>query len=292
MRALIVAVQALAYALAIAQPVLAQTGSAQKIVSLDYCADQYVLQFVEPARILALSPDSKKPFSYLRDQAQDIPQIRPLTEDVLLAQPDLVVRSYGGGPNALGFFERSGLRVLQVGYANDLASIKRVTLEMADGLGVPEAGRALVADIDHRLAAIAATRDTRTASKSVLYMTTGGATSGPETLVHDMLVAAGLRNFQTQAGWRSLPLEQLAYKQPDRVALAQFNQATPNTESWSAVRHPLAQQQLWTRPTTVLEGAWTSCGAWFLLDAIEALATGQAATGVAADPSAGPSGSK
>jgi len=275
----------------VVQPVSAETAAqtkpAQQIISLDYCADQYVLQFVERSRILALSGDAQKSFSYLRDQANGIPQIRPLTEDVLLAQPDLVVRSYGGGPNALGFFARSGVKVLQVGYADDLAGVQRVTLEMAQGLWVPAAGQALVAEINRRLAAIAGARNHEAERDSVLYMTTGGATSGPETLVHEMFLAAGLRNFQTQAGWRSLPLEQLAYTQPDRVALAQFNQAAPNTESWSAVRHPLAQQQLRTRPTTLLEGAWTACGAWFLLDAIEALAAGQASINPGGDNAGG-----
>lgn len=244
----------------------------QKIISLDYCADQYVLQFAQRSQIFALSPDSQKSFSYLRDKAQGIAQIRPLAEDLLLARPDLVVRSYGGGPNAVSFFERSGVAVLQVGYANNLAGIKRVTAEMAAGLGVPEQGRALISDIDRRLAAIASSHNSALSKQSVLYMTTGGATSGPGTLVHDMLVAAGLSNFQSEVGWRSLPLEQLAYEQPDRVALAQFNQSAANTEIWSATRHPLAQQLLRTRPITALEGAWTSCGAWFLLDAVEALA--------------------
>lgn len=260
---------------------------AQKIVSLDYCADQYVLQFAETHRILALSPDATKPFSYLRKKAQGIPQLRPLAEDVLLAQPDLVVRSYGGGPNALRFFDRSGIRVLQVGYANGLTGIKQVTSAMAAGLGVPEKGAALVARIDERLAAISRARGSDSTASRVLYMTTGGATSGPGTLVHEMFVAAGLENFQDQPGWRSLPLERLAYDQPERVALARFNanvdikagkEQRPSAtqllpDRWSAVRHPVAQRQLRTRPTTTLDGAWTSCGAWFLLDAIEALAS-------------------
>ncbi|HBJ94399.1 MAG TPA: iron ABC transporter substrate-binding protein, partial [Hyphomonadaceae bacterium] len=70
----------------------------QRIISMDYCADQYVLALAEREDILALSPDADKTFSYLRDQADGIPQIRPVAESVLAAQPDLIVRSYGGGP--------------------------------------------------------------------------------------------------------------------------------------------------------------------------------------------------
>ena len=140
--------------------------------------------------------------------------------------------------------------------------------------------RPLPPPAETRLAAVAAQSAGAARTESALYMTSGGATSGPGTLIHQMLVAAGLRNFQQQPGWRSLPLERLSYEQPDKIAVARFNAETDSAKAleisspspWSAVRHPLAQAQLDSRPTINLNGAWTSCGAWFLLDAIEALA--------------------
>ena len=69
----------------------------RRIVSLDYCADQYVLKFADREDILALSPDAGKRFSYMRAAAEGIPTVRPRTADVLALQPDLVVRTYGGG---------------------------------------------------------------------------------------------------------------------------------------------------------------------------------------------------
>ena len=115
------------------QPIIAQAASAQRIISLDYCADQYVLKMVERERILALSPDAAKPFSYMREQAVGINTVRPLAENVLILKPDLVVRSYGGGPNANGFFERAGIPVLNLGWAQDFDGIKTLTRDMAAG---------------------------------------------------------------------------------------------------------------------------------------------------------------
>ena len=71
----------------------------RRIVSLDYCADQYVLRFADREDIVALSPNAGKRFSYLRAESKGIPQVRPRTADVLALAPDLVVRSFGGGPN-------------------------------------------------------------------------------------------------------------------------------------------------------------------------------------------------
>lgn len=243
-------------------------GNATRVVSLDYCADQYLLKMLPPSRILAVSPDADKHFSYMRDDAVGHRKVRPLAEDVLGLRPDLVVRSYGGGPRVANLLNSAGVDVLQLPYANSLADIRDASLAIAEGLGVPERGIEIVAEFDARLAAIGNSEPRGEA----LYMTPTGVTSGPGTLVHEMLQAAGLSNFEKAAGWRSLPLERLAYEQPDLIAAAFFDIDAIRPELWSPMRHPVARRHLAARPTVMLQGAWTSCGAWFLLDAIEALA--------------------
>lgn len=241
-----------------------------RIVSLDYCADQYVLKLVDRDRILAVSPDAGKFFSYMKAAATGLNTVRASAEDVLLLKPDLVVRSYGGGPGAERFFERSGVPVLNVGWASDLDDIRRVIQDMSIGLDEPERGRDLIAEFDRRLADVSA----KNLNETALYMTPLGVTTGPGSLIHEMLLAAGLDNFQQQPGWRSLPLERLAYEQPDRIAAAFFESDTRHKNAWSATRHPVARTQMLDQPTVHLPGAWTSCGSWFLMDAIEALADG------------------
>lgn len=245
------------------------TDRPMRIVSLDFCSDQYVLKLVDRDRILGVSPDAKKQFSYMRDTADGIASIKPIAEDVILKKPDLVVRSYGGGPNAAHFFEQAGIPVLNVGWANDLDGVKRVISEMSAGLDESEKGNQIIAQMDDRLNAIQSTFGDVTA----LYMTPTGVTSGAGSLVHEMLLAAGLTNFQDLPGWRSLPLERLAYEQPDIIAAAFFESKTNHKDAWSAMRHPVAKEQMIEQPTVMLQGAWTACGSWFLLDAIEALAS-------------------
>ena len=133
---------------------------------------------------------------------------------------------------------------------------------------MPERGLAIVTEMDERLSKIHVPNETRTA----LYMTPTGVTGGPGTQVDEMLLAAGFENFVQQPGWRSIPLERLAYEQPDIVAAAFFDAETNHPAMWSAMRHPVAKKQMSDRPTVLLQGAWTSCGGWFLVDAIEALA--------------------
>ena len=244
-------------------------GAPRRIVSLDYCADQYVLKFADREDILALSPDAEKRYSYMRAEAAGIPTVRPRTADVLVLEPDLVVRTYGGGHDIANFMEKPGVPVVQIGFPQTLAEVREEVLRAGAALGKPEKARKLVADMDRRLDALARRGFPR---KTVLYMTPAGVTTGEGTLVHELFEAAGVENFQKQPGWNPLPLERLAYERPDMVAASFFESATNHVDNWSAARHPVAQAQLRELPVVPLEGAWTACGGWFVLDAVEALA--------------------
>lgn len=244
------------------------SAAARRIVSLDYCADQFVLGLAERGRILALSPDAGAAFSYMRAAAEGLPTVRPRAEDVLVLEPDLVVRSYGGGPRARTFFERAGVPVLQIGFVDDIDDARAVVRDMARGLGAPERGEALVAEMDARLERARV----HAPGTRALYVTPAGFTAGPGTLVHHLLAAAGLDNFQSRPGWRPIPLERLAYESPDVVAVASFGEAHDHEDAWTPFRHPVARRAMRSLPAADLDGATTSCGGWFLADAVEALA--------------------
>ena len=246
-------------------------GPAGLIVSLDYCADQFVLGLADRERILALSPDAGKDFSYLRDEAAGLPTVRPRAEDVLALEPDLVVRNYGGGPRAAAFFERAGVPVLQIDYAPDIDTVRDRIREAAAVLEVPDRGEALIAEMDVRLArARAAAPDADT-----LYLAPSGVAAGSGTFVDHLIAAAGLDNFSDEVGWRSIPLERLAYETPDVYAVPRFERTNHNMV-WTPFRHPVAVRRVQAGPALPIDGATTSCGAWFLADAVEALAAGAA----------------
>lgn len=248
-----------------------------RIVSLDFCSDQYVLKLADRDQILAVSPDAVQEFSYMRNEARDIPTVRSIAEDVLALKPDLVVRSYGGGPKATAFFERAGIPVLQVGWTasvhgNGPNTIPQVLRDVSAGLGQAERGEALVEEFETRLAEI----KQEASGKSTLYITPSGVTTGGNSLAHEMMLAAGLNNYTQDPGWQSIPLEKLAYERPDLVAAAYFNAERNYEHAWSASRHPMAKRELTQNQRIDLDGAWLSCGGWFLIDAIEALAEGAA----------------
>ncbi len=239
-----------------------------RVVSLDYCADQFVLRFVPREQIAAVSPDARKYFSYMRNTHTDIPAVRSTSEDVLALSPTTVVRSYGGGPGATAFFKRAGVDVVQLAYPSTLIEVRENIRRVASDLGNPEEGERVVQEFDRRLNALRETSEALT----TLYTTPGGVTTGPGSLVHEMMLAAGLTNFEQSQGWRDLPLERLVYEQPERLANAAFGDKSTHVDPWTLARHPRARSLVRDTPGVELEGAWTSCGGWFLVDAVEALA--------------------
>lgn len=238
----------------------------RRVVSLDYCADQYVLALVPRDEIRALSPDAEADFSYLAEEAAGLPQVRPRGEDVLALAPTTVVRSYGGGPGAPALYARVGVEVVSIGWAGDLEAVRALITETAEALAAPERGAALIAAMDARLAALAPVEE-----RTALYMTPGGVTTGPGSLMDAVMTAAGLSNFETKPGWRALPLERLARERPDVAATAFYGSRAAPVHAWSAARHPLARDVIADARAAPLDGAWTACGGWFVAEAAAAL---------------------
>lgn len=245
-------------------------GIAGRIVSLDYCADQFVLGLAGRERVLALSPDAGKDFSYLRAAAAGLPAVRPRAEEVLALDPDLVVRTYGGGPRAAAFFERAGVPVLQIDFAPDVDAVRDRIRQAAAALGVPRRGEELIAGMDARLARARA----GSPGAAVLYLAPSGVSAGAGTFVDHLIAEAGMDNFDERTGWRTIPLERLAYEAPDVYAVPAF-EGRHNVVR-TPFRHPLAVRRVQAGPVAALDGATTSCGGWFLADAVQALAAGAA----------------
>ena len=246
------------------------TTTATRIISLDFCADQYLLALADKQAIAGLSVDATKSFSYLREEAKGFPQIRPRAEDILLQKPDAVIRTYGGGPRIGEFLERTGINVIQIDYANDLAGIRSNILKTATALQQDARGVALVEQMDARLAAVEA-RKAKNDNKAILYLTSKGAVAGRGTMVDELINHAGLSNFEHKQGWGEISLEALAYKQPSMIAAGFFDGDDAQTDQWSPARHPLARRALSDADVIPIPGALTACGGWFTLDAIEAM---------------------
>lgn len=246
----------------------AATAAPRRIVSLDYCADQFVLALADRDQVAALSRNSLRDDSYFAARARGVRQTRGTLEEVLALQPDLVVRNWGGPWDAEQVYARFGVPVLQVGDTPDFASARADLLDAASVLGHPERGEAIARDLDTRLARLAAHRS----HAPVMYLSGGGAVAGRGTMMDAVITAAGGRNIRTEGSWQVLPLERLVEAPPALIALGFFDSGRDRINAWSPSRHPTLRRALANARTVSLSPAVISCEAWYAIDAAEVIA--------------------
>jgi iron complex transport system substrate-binding protein len=255
--------------LAAAALALASTSAlgAPRVVSLDQCADQYVLALSPPAAIAGLSYRAEAGDSYLAAEAKNLPKQRATLESLLAVQPEVVVREWGGDAQLVRRLQARGVRVTTLTVATDFDGVRANIRLAAEALGQHTKGEALIQTMDQKLAE--ASR--QPSGKTVAYLTPGGATAGPGTLVDAMLRAAGLANAVRAPGYRTLSLERLALQPPEALVLGFFDAFSLGRVWWSPARSgPMRAAR--GRAMASLPGKVLSCPAWFAADGAMTLA--------------------
>jgi iron complex transport system substrate-binding protein len=240
-----------------------------RIVSLDYCADQFVLALADRSQIAAVSHGAGRDDSYYRARAAHLRQVRPTLEEVLALHPDLIVRNWGGFSGAAAVFGRFGVPVVQVGDISNFAGARADLLHAAQAIGHLERGRELARNLELRLSLLRAKAPPN--APAVMYLSAGGAVAGRNTMMNAVIEAAGGRNVRTDENWTVLPLERLMQTPPALVATAFFDTGRTRMDAWSPARHPAMQAMLARTRTVALAPGSVSCDAWTAIDAAETI---------------------
>jgi iron complex transport system substrate-binding protein len=250
--------------------------AAVRIVSLDLCTDQLLIELVERGRIAAVTHLAADPaVSAIPDKARGIPITHGVAEDVLRYDPDLVLAGPFGVSATVNLLRRLGRNVVVVQQPQDLDGVRASVRAVAAAVGEGAKGEALVADFDRRLSALATPAGSP--STAVIYQI-GGTVSGPGSLADAALAAAGFRNMSaayrlTRGG--QVPLESLVAKPPDLLVLAS-NALEYRTALADNLRHPIIQLLRQRGASLELPWRYWLCGTPHIADAIEQLAQARA----------------
>ena len=239
------------------------------MLSLDQCADQYVLALSPRDKIVGLSTRADDADSRLRALAAGLPLRRVDLEAALAAGPEVVIRDWGGDPRLVRALGARGVRVISLGETNNFADIRRNIRQVAAELGRVPQGERLVADMDARLArAAGAWRGAR-----ALYLTPGGLTAGSGTLVDAIFRAAGLANAAPRPGFQTVSLEQIALNPPQAVVLGFYDTFQLAGDSWGPGRHGVLRAIVRDRAVASLPGEVLGCPDWGTAEGAELLAS-------------------
>lgn len=245
-----------------------EAAAAPTVMSLDSCADQYVLALSPREAILGLSARADDRDSYMRASAHGLPVRRATTESVLAANPDVVVRYWGGDARLESALRRRGVRVVKISDATDFDTVRSNVREVAAALGDPAQGERLVAGMDAKLGRSKGAWG----GAPALYLTPSGFTTGPGSLVDAMLRAAGMTNLATGSTWKPIPLERLVTAPPRAFVLGFFDVFATAMQRWGPGRHAALKSRLPGRTVASLPSSILGCPAWFAADGPEALA--------------------
>jgi iron complex transport system substrate-binding protein len=258
-------------------PAVAAQGKPSRIVSLDLCTDQLLIELVDRSRIAAVTFLAADPaVSAIPAKAKGIPVTHGAAEDVLSFDPDLILAGPYGVSATVGLLRRLQRNVAIVPLAADLDGVRASVRAVAAAIGEGPKGEAVVAEFDRRLAHIPP--PPRMPPPAAVIYQVGGSVSGAGSLAEAVLAAAGFRNMAaeyrlTRGG--QVPLELLVASPPDLLVLSSAADEY-RTVAADNLRHPALLELRRRQASIELPWQLWLCGTPRVAEAVERLAKARA----------------
>ena len=235
----------------------------RRIVSLNLCVDQILLDLVPRDRIAALSFLAADPsMSVLHREALGLHTIRGSAEEVLSLDPDLILAGEWTTPATVDLLRRLGRRVAVIPLASSFEGIRETVTAIADAAGEPARGAEMIAAFDRALSDAQAIDQRDAARPTAVAMQVNSIAAGPGSLVDEVLAAAGFDNLAARVArgpTGRVALETLIVTPPDVVVLA--NAADDfKTVLGDNLRHPAFRALASGRPSVHVPMADWLCG--------------------------------
>jgi iron complex transport system substrate-binding protein len=219
----------------------------ERIVSLSPSNDEILCALVDEKRIVGLSNFSRDAAtSYVADAARRINVfVDRNAEQIVSLQPDLVLAARYTKVDLKGLLVETGTPLV---ITTDFRSFTDIEANVRlIGRAVGEEGRAesVIREMQRKLDAARSRLRIGSAGLRTLYLASGNFSAGAGTSIHEILIAAGLKNAAAEAGIKGhikLASEQITQINPDLILIATgyerdrgFRQSLENDAQLSAV---------------------------------------------------------
>lgn len=171
----------------------------QRIVSLNLCADQYLLELAAPSQVAALTHNARNAaLSFGAETAKSWPVSDGNGEELMVLMPDLVIASRIRRPEIRAFLETQKIPVLEIEPVHTFDAIRAQTELIASAIGAPEKGAELIGEMERRLNAAKAAAPI--SKPTAAHYQRRGYLSGQATLMSEIMSWAGLENIAGRMG--------------------------------------------------------------------------------------------
>ncbi len=245
-----------------------------RVVSLNVCADQLVLQLADPTQIASLTWMARDAeISQFAARAVNIPINHARAEEILPLQPDLVLTGKYAARYTVALLRKFKFRVIELDLARSFDDVAQQTQLVATALGQPARGEAAVQRMRARLAAARSSAQTLPSRVAVMYEPNElAAPSG--SFIDELFTRAGLDNLVRRLGLPAdrayLPLEMLVSAAPDVLVLDRTAAKSPSLAALF-LEHPALRRFAASRRVIELPAALTTCATTESVAAVEML---------------------
>jgi iron complex transport system substrate-binding protein len=231
------------------------------VASINLCGDQLVLSLADPEQILTVSWLAADPEeSMLADEAARLPLNYGSAEELLRFDPDVVIAGTYTAAFTRALLKRLGYEVIEVAPETTLAEIESNLRLVGAAIGRAERAEARVAELRANARAIAEQRSAQPTAAVVVRP--GGFTVGANSLAHEIMLLAGLRNVAAEEGldrWGSLSMETLLRSKPDLLIVSDYHSAHASLAN-VVLQHPALTRLSREVPAVTVPAPTWACG--------------------------------
>lgn len=227
----------------------------RRIVSLNLCADQLVVDLADRSQIAGLTRNAPNvAMSAVAGRIGGLHVLGQSAEEILAINPDLIVGTPPRGGGMLAVLAPHHYRTVDLGWANSYADIVAQIRQVAAAVGHPARGEMLIARMDRALRFLP-----RAAGHPVAaYYQRRGFLTGTGTLVDELMTRVGLVNLAGELGkpvLSQVSLEEMIAARPDYLVVESASDRVVD-QGTEMLHHPALDRI----PRLHLPEAWTVCG--------------------------------
>ena len=250
-----------------------------RIVSINLCTDQLLLQLVGHKRIASVTYLAADPYiSYSANRAVGLVKNHGLAEEVVALNPDLILAGAFTSRPTTSLLKKLGYRVIEFEMAGSFETLRQNIIKAGEVLDEEKKAGRLVTQFDRALGKL--TSSGRPVSAIILQPNAAGA--GNVSLLDDIFRSANLTSISLGQGilgigW--LTLDQVIWAQPELI-ISDVDPSWPSLGHF-AMRHPayraILDKQGRVPPRVTLPANLWNCGGPQVAKAVSILAKARAA---------------
>jgi len=260
----------------------------ERIVSINLCSDELLLQLVGPERVAAVTKFSTDPeASTVAARAKGLRQIQGDIEHVLACGPDMLLSGYFSNKETVRFFEKSGIPVLVFKVPKSFEDIYADIRRLAGAVGEKVKGEAIIGQMQAELVGLNPESTSGAQSqvsseikhrmlpkgKRAVFFQSDNYVPGKGTFENAVMEAAGLQNVAVELGIRDygrMGLEELILAKPD-VIIFSSEQKNVKTVRGEVLNHPAIKKALPGVKMVTIPTLYLNCGSPDSVEAVRIL---------------------